>query len=170
MNNIKELRNKLKISQREFANRYNLSIRTLQQWEQGISKPIDSLIELINRDINNDSNLRYQYKYSKKDYKICITNPFLNCEKIYPIQQSKVKEIISGLSKDKHINKIIIFGSSITDRCHIGSDVDIYYETDNNYEINLICDFDIDVWNNKNVDERLKKEIDKKGVVVYARG
>ena len=52
-------------------------------------------------------------------WKICIPEPFMNCEKIYPIQQKKVKRLIDILSNNSNVKKIIIFGSSVSDRYHI---------------------------------------------------
>jgi putative transcriptional regulator len=37
--NVKSIRRKLGLSQSEFAKRFRLSQRTIQQWEQGRSKP-----------------------------------------------------------------------------------------------------------------------------------
>jgi len=168
MNKIKILRNITGLSQKEFADRYGLSVRTLQQWEQGISRPVAALTTLIENDITKNSNLRHQYIHQDKDHKICIKDPFMNCEKIYPIQQRKVKTLITDLTKDKNVIKIIVFGSSVNNRCHIGSDVDIYYETTNkNTKLKNNYDFEYDLWNNHNVDKRLMEEINKKGVVVY---
>ena len=168
MNKFKQLRKQTGLSQSKFAEKYNISVRTLQQWEQGISKPIDSFISLIEKDINKDSNLRYEYKKNNTSWMICIDNPFLNVEKIYPIQQKKVKELIEDISLNNKIKKIIIFGSSVTDKCHIGSDVDIYVESEQEkIKTEKQHNFEYDLWTNKTADERLKKEINKKGVIVY---
>lgn len=168
MNKIRRLRNQTGLSQSKFAKKYNISVRTLQQWEQGISKPMDSLMDLIEKDITKDPGLRYKYVKKNNTWMICIDNPFINTDKIYPIQQRKVKELIDDISLNNKINKIIIFGSSITDRCHIGSDVDIYVESDNKkIKLEKQYDFEYDLWTNNTVDEKLKKEINKKGVVVY---
>jgi len=51
---------------------------------------------------------------------------FLNCDKIYPIQQNKINIILDSLINKDNINKIIVFGSSVTHNCHVGSDVDLY--------------------------------------------
>lgn len=170
MVNIKELRKRTGLSQKEFSNKYNLSIRTLQQWEQGISKPLDSLVGLIEKDVNNNPDLRFKYKHSKNVYKICIDEPFLNCNKIYPIQQRKVKALIEDLRRDESVIRIVIFGSSVNDRCHIGSDIDIFYDSTNKEtKLKNTYDFEYDLWNNYTVDERLMKEINKKGVIVYER-
>ena len=99
---------------------------------------------------------------------ICIDEPFLNVEKIYPIQQRKVKELINDIKENNKIKRIIIFGSSVTDKCHIGSDVDIYVETQtNNIELKNQHNFEYDLWTNNTVDKRLMKEINDKGVIVY---
>lgn len=170
MNNIKVLRNKIGLSQSKFAKKYNISVRTLQQWEQGISKPMDCILNFIENDINCDCNLRYRYIKKNKPWMICIDNPFMNTNKIYPIQQKKVKKLIDDISTNNKINKIIIFGSSVTDKCHIGSDIDIYVDTDSkNVKMNELYDFEYDLWTNHSVDERLKKEINSKGVIVYER-
>lgn len=37
--NVKSIRLKLHLTQKEFANRYGFSIRTLEKWEQGTRQP-----------------------------------------------------------------------------------------------------------------------------------
>lgn len=171
MNTIKQLRQKTGLSQNKFAEKYNVSVRTLQQWEQGISKPLDSFLYLIEKDINSNLNLRYEYKKKKTiNWKICIDRPFMNTNKVYPIQQKKVRELIDDITNNSKVNRIIIFGSSVNDNCHIGSDVDIYVETNEEKKlINKQFDFEYDLWTNNTVDIRLKNEIDRKGVIVYER-
>lgn len=103
-----------------------------------------------------------------QDWKICIDNPFYNCEKVYPIQQKNVRFLIDALKKDENVNRIIIFGSSVTDRCHNGSDVDIYADLKADKRPYIpACDFVYDLWTNYTVDENLLKEILSKGVIVY---
>lgn len=101
-------------------------------------------------------------------FKVVIKEPFKNCEYIYPIQQRKVKEFIDYLKQNKNVKSIIIFGSSVTTACHIGSDVDIYVTLSKEEKIiNKYFDFVYDLWTNYSVDENLRSEIVKKGVVVY---
>ena len=171
MKDIKELRKITGLSQSKFAEKYGISVRTLQQWEQGISKPIDALVGLIEKDISSTSNLRFLHKPKNNNiWKICIKDPFINCERIYPIQQNRVKALVDDLSSDKQTIKIIIFGSSVTNRCHMGSDIDIYVETENkDVRTKGVYDFEYDLWSNYSSDDRLKKEIYDKGVVVYER-
>ena len=101
-------------------------------------------------------------------YKIVIKQPFKNCEYIYPIQQRKIKELVEYLKINKNVKSIIIFGSSVNDKCHIGSDVDIYVILEKEEKIiDKYFNFVFDLWTNFTADERLKEEIKKKGVIVY---
>lgn len=38
-NNFKELRESLKLSQSQFANKFNMPVKTIQSWESGIRNP-----------------------------------------------------------------------------------------------------------------------------------
>ena len=101
-------------------------------------------------------------------FKVCIQNPFTNCEQIYPIQQKKVRYLLDQLEGKENVQRVIIFGSSVTQHCHIGSDVDVYVELlEKERLFPELPPFELDVWTNFNVDDRLKLEILKKGVVVY---
>lgn len=103
-------------------------------------------------------------------YKV-ITRKYLNCEKIHPLQQKKVLEIVEYLSQNKNVNKIILFGSSITDRCNNNSDVDLYVELNENQNhlIQKYFNFVYDLWTNYTAPDELKEEIFKKGVLVYEK-
>lgn len=123
---------------------------------------LDSDIDFINLDYINTS--------KEPNWRICVKKPFLNCNKIYPMQQPKVLEILEDVKKDNNVLKVIIFGSSVTYNCHSESDVDIYLELKENSSVDLqYHDFLFDLWNNFTVDTRLKSEIMKKGVTVYDR-
>ena len=45
--NIREMRNSLGITQSEFAARYNIPFRTVQNWEEGVRKPPNYIINLL---------------------------------------------------------------------------------------------------------------------------
>ncbi len=103
------------------------------------------------------------------NWKVCIKEPFVNCKHIYPIQQKKVKSMLDVLEKSNNVNKVIVFGSSTENRCHIWSDVDIYADLKENEHFDFDVNFDYDFWTNFKVDDNLKHEILKTGVVVYER-
>ena len=52
---IKTIRKKLKLTQREFANLVNISVKTVEYWESGkgkISGPIITLVKILNEHPN----------------------------------------------------------------------------------------------------------------------
>ena len=52
--NIREMRTRLGDTQREFAARYNIPFRTVQNWETGIRKPPEYITALLESRIKND--------------------------------------------------------------------------------------------------------------------
>lgn len=53
---IKELRESTGLSQSKFAKKFHIPIGTLQHWEQGVRKPPEYVIYMIEVLINNDYN------------------------------------------------------------------------------------------------------------------
>lgn len=67
-NEIKLLREKTKMTQRQFANTFNIPLSTLRKWEQGESNPAPYLVKLISKLINiNNSDLQL-IKSNTRDY------------------------------------------------------------------------------------------------------
>ena len=89
----------------------------------------------------------------------------------YPIQQKKVKQMINKIKDDSNVEKIVVFGSSVQDTCHMGSDVDFYIVLKQDQKITFkeTLSFMYDIWTNYTVDSRMYEEITKKGVTVYER-
>ena len=166
--NIKELRNKTGLSQSNFARKYGIPVRTLQQWEQNRSSPSKYVLNMLEN--IPAAYIRHYKPKPLSEFKLCIPDPFQNCNKIYPIQQRKVSSLLSDITKDENVKKVIIFGSSVTDSCHSGSDVDIFVDTSSLSAPEISAkDFEFDLWTPASVDGRLLEEILKKGVVVYER-
>ena len=46
---IRKIREKLNMSQSQFANKFHLSVKTLQRWEQGQTKVPESIYYMINK-------------------------------------------------------------------------------------------------------------------------
>lgn len=120
--------------------------------------------------------MRKKYPQSHKNvlinkWPVFINDPFINCDRIYPTQQKKVKKILRCVPENENnVNKVIVFGSSTTAKYHSGSDVDVYFELDVDKHINgLPLDVVYDLWTNYTADERLRKEIIQTGVTVYER-
>lgn len=51
---ISEMRERLKVSRAEFSRRYNIPIRTLENWESGKSKCPDYVRQLLERAVLED--------------------------------------------------------------------------------------------------------------------
>ena len=47
MNKIKELRKSTGLSQRRFADKFKIPVANVQTWEQGINKPLDYVVYMI---------------------------------------------------------------------------------------------------------------------------
>lgn len=105
-----------------------------------------------------------------KDYKICIPDPFPNCEKVFPVQQWKVRELIDRYSIIPQVQRIILFGSSVTTHCNVWSDVDLYVDLSEDVRLSKRgLDFDCDLWTTYTVDDSLREEILRTGVTVYEK-
>ncbi len=52
--NIREMRHRLGDTQSEFAARYNIPFRTIQNWEAGVRKPPEYVINLLEKRIQTD--------------------------------------------------------------------------------------------------------------------
>lgn len=96
---------------------------------------------------------------------------FLNAEFIHPLKQELVQTYVGCFKEDENIRAVIIFGSGVEFGCHSYSDLDMCIERFDeqkgfrNYPDNYLEETDIvyaDV-----LGERLKKEIEEKGIVVY---
>lgn len=55
--NTKEIRELLGVSRAEFSRRYHIPIRTLEDWDAGIRKPADWVLELLERVVKMDINM-----------------------------------------------------------------------------------------------------------------
>ncbi|MCD8150761.1 MAG: nucleotidyltransferase domain-containing protein [Clostridiales bacterium] len=104
----------------------------------------------------------------------------VNTSKVNAMKKKEVERLIEISKKTGVVNRLIIFGSAITNDCHKESDVDmcldVSCETSDKrlrrpvYELSEVCDFNCDILFYHKLGKNLKKEIDSKGVTVYAAG
>ena len=57
---IKELRKRTGLSQSKFAERFHLSMRTLQRWEQNQNEPQEAIVYMINRILDSEDQMEEQ--------------------------------------------------------------------------------------------------------------
>lgn len=111
-----------------------------------------------------------------KRFPIVVTTDCGNISRIYPLKQAAVSKIYDKAADFDVIRKIIIFGSAVTPKCHIDSDLDICIDADTSdgikifdlqKEIGEACDWNCDILMYQNIGNNLRNTIDKEGVVVY---
>lgn len=101
-----------------------------------------------------------------------FAKPYKNINRIFPTKQKDVGEMVEVCKKDENIQKVIVFGSSVTPLCNPWSDIDIYFEMKeprSNFPSTGSRTAIFDKWDNFSVDDDLMHEIATKGVVVYER-
>lgn len=79
--NIKTLRSKLGYTQTEFSKRYNISFRTIQNWENGVRIPPKYIINFLNEKVNKDLINSKTYvlpKYDQKKKELPKRRDFMN--------------------------------------------------------------------------------------------
>lgn len=113
-NFVKEFRKKTKLSQSDFAKRFNVPLSTLRKWEQKETNPSKYFVELLlNLDSNKDfytiSNNKYYYQYDKRNM-IVYNNKGIGLKIDFDITKSNKDNLIimlNGLFDDykKIVNK-----------------------------------------------------------------
>lgn len=103
-------------------------------------------------------------------WKIVTDKEYQNRSLIFPTQQADVGTLVEMFSKYPEVQKIIIFGSSVTSACNPWSDIDVYVQMGTECHLKKPqLPVPVDLWTNFDVDDRLYAEIQEKGVVVYER-
>jgi len=109
-------------------------------------------------------------------FPVVVKTDCKNIYRVYPLKQKVVAQLYKIAGEYKEIKKIYIFGSSVTSKCHIDSDVDICIDADVSdgmrifeieRQIGNICDWNCDIVIYSNLGNRLKETIKKEGVVIY---
>ena len=106
------------------------------------------------------------------DFEILDGVSFMNCNRINPLKQKEIQNLVNSCAEDNGLDALIIFGSSVEFRCNSKSDIDMvvirndgYKKVPNDFfEINSDVDILFDIG------ERLKKILWEHGVLVYRRG
>ncbi len=114
--------------------------------------------------------------FSEKGFPVVVTTDCRNINKVYPLKQKSVAGLYSMAKKHKEIKRIYIFGSSVTPKCNINSDIDICLDADTRdgmaifniqKEMGEICDWNCDIIMYSNMGSRLRNTIENEGVIIY---
>ena len=68
--NILEMRKSLGYTQSEFAQRYNIPYRTIQNWESGLRKPPEYILKLLQHKVQEDLVNKKTFCLPKYDSKL----------------------------------------------------------------------------------------------------
>lgn len=113
---------------------------------------------------------------SFKRFPVTIRTKCPNIDRIYPLKQKQVSEIFDRARQFEIIRKITVFGSSVTPKCTIDSDLDLCIDADISDGLQIfemqkafgeVCDWNCDILMYPNIGEALRETIQKEGVVIY---
>lgn len=131
---IKELRLKTGLSQQDFADRFNIPVSTLRQWEQGRRKAPDYVFSLLTQVLQTSQSLQkpvtpantwQQERKNRYIFPLVVEQQDFHAERIHPLNQKKAVAVYELLKEDPSVEEVYIFGSSTNLRCKSGSDIDV---------------------------------------------
>lgn len=97
---------------------------------------------------------------------------FKHCNRVHPLMQERVQQVLEQLKKDENIQKIVLFGSSLEFRCSSYSDLDLYIEKKNPgipLKQEPVLDCELDLIMDLGHENRLYSEIDRTGLLLFER-
>ena len=97
---------------------------------------------------------------------------------IFPSKQRAAQQAIDFARTDERVKRIIVFGSAVTNKCGMTSDIDLAIDAPDVSDEEFpsvahnffLVDSEVDVVHYNRIHSALlKREIDSKGVVIYVR-
>ena len=107
------------------------------------------------------------------DFEVVSDVKYENVNRVHPLKQRDVALLIQDVKNDLHITGIIVFGSAVRFDCHSMSDLDVLIVRDDQ-QIRIDTSLsniqsELDLIFHSKLGERLKKEIQRTGLVVFRR-
>lgn len=120
-NEFKLLREKTKMSQKQFADVFEIPLSTLRKWEQGESNPPTYIYKMISKLINIDNPNLVLIKGNNRDYYYdqidsCVYDNLSNCIKIKQ-DLSKIKKDNLPIYLDRLFDDFYIIQNSFDEDC-----------------------------------------------------
>lgn len=145
---IKDLRNILKMSQREFANNFGIPLGTLRNWEQKISHPPEYVSEMILATLRRDKMINVE---TIKFIKLMDELAQLTLNGIEPFEKADEENFGSKIFYDAKTEiarydakEYKIVWDACIDMCH--HDIISYYDNSNEYTIRAVVTEDDGVY------------------------
>ncbi|MCI9151101.1 MAG: nucleotidyltransferase domain-containing protein [Lachnospiraceae bacterium] len=115
------------------------------------------------------NNFDLHFIFERKNEEIC----FLHAEYVHPLKQELVQEFQQDFQRDRNVKAAIVFGSGVEFHCNSYSDLDLCierYATDKPFHYEAAGNGEpVDLLYADRIGERLRNEIEEKGIVVYDR-
>ncbi|MBR0462875.1 MAG: nucleotidyltransferase domain-containing protein [Clostridia bacterium] len=109
-------------------------------------------------------------------FPVTVQTKCKNIDRIYPLKQDQVARIFNCASHFPIITRITVFGSSVTPKCHIDSDIDLCIDADTSDGLKVfemqkaigdLCDWNCDILMASSIGKALRETIGKEGVIIY---
>ncbi len=109
-------------------------------------------------------------------FPVTVATDCKTISRIYPLKQQQVSRIYALAGSYPIVRKIIVFGSSVTPRCTVDSDLDLCVDADVSdgmkvFElqkaIGEVCEWNCDILMYANIGSSLRETVLKEGVVIY---
>lgn len=111
----------------------------------------------------------YNHFASKYSFEI-FAEKYNNIDRIHPLKQKEVGEIVAAADNDSNVKLVVVFGSSADFRCNSNSDIDVYIERFEDKPLKkAIVASEVDYIFDLDHESKLFKEIEKTGIVVFER-
>ena len=148
--NILEMRKSLGYTQSEFAQRYNIPYRTIQNWESGLRKPPEYILELLQHKVQEDLVNKKTISLPKYDsQKIDLpkrteyrnylewlrsVNEFIDEPVVYALNQALMCQGMFNGYSDEYL--VWVYGNDELNRYNgvvvLGNNIDKYYVEEKN--------------------------------------
>jgi len=111
-----------------------------------------------------------------KRFPVTVRTDCKNIDRIYPLKQRQVSKIYDRAKEHEIVRKIFVFGSSVTPKCTVDSDLDLCIDADVSDGMKVYnlqkaigdaCDWNCDMLMYANIGDTLKETIQKEGVIIY---
>lgn len=120
--------------------------------------------------------MRVEDTLKMQRFPVTVKTKCKNISRVYPLKQKQVAEIFDRASGFDIIRRIFVFGSSVTSKCNIDSDLDLCIDADTSdgmkvYEMQRAfgeaCAWNCDILMYSNIGKTLRDTVQKEGVIIY---
>lgn len=120
--------------------------------------------------------MRVEDTLTMRRFPVTVKTDCKNIDRIYPLKQRQVSEICSRAGQFDIVRKIYVFGSSVTPKCTIDSDLDLCVDADVTDGLKVFemqkafgeaCGWNCDIVMYENIGSALRETVKGEGVVVY---